>query len=413
MESRADARVTVIGFQWSPVSHDVKDFLARNRVPYDWVDAESSPRAAPLLERLGVSMHDLPVVVFPDGGHVTSPSNEVLAERIGLRTEAASPFYDLVVVGGGPAGLAAAVYGASEGLRTVVVESEAPGGQAGLSAHIENYLGLRGGLSGAEFARLAVGQAHDFGVEVVAARAAVGLRAQDPYRFVRLDDGDELACRAVLIAVGVGWRTLEAPGCRGLVGRGIYYGAASAEAPTCTDEEVYLVGGGNSSGQAAMLLSRYARSVTLVAPEPDFGEKMSRYLLERLEERGNVCFLAGRTVVGARGDEHLEEITLEDVETGEREIHPTTALFVFIGARPRTDWLEDALARDEDGYLLAGSDARTPDWPLERDPYPLETRLPGVFVAGDVRAGSVKRIGAAVGEGSSAIQYIHSYLAEG
>lgn len=409
-------RVQVVGFQWSPSTHEVKDFLARNRVPYEWLNIETAPGARELVARVGARMEDLPLLLFPDGTHLLNPSDTDLAERIGLSTEAELPFYDLVVVGGGPAGLSAAIYGASEGLRTLVVEREAPGGQAGMSSSVENYLGFPEGLTGSDLAQRGLAQARRFGVEVVAARTVNSLQVNDPFRVVHLDDGTELYCHSVLLAMGVSWRTLEAPGCKTLIGRGVYYGAASAEASACHDLDVYLVGGGNSAGQAAMLLSRFARSVTMVAPEHDFAEKMSEYLLERLSSTPNVHFRPRGTVVGAVGNQRLDEITIEDVESGEKETVPTGALFVFIGALPETDWLEGVVARDENGFILAGPalghGGVSPTWPLERSPMPLETSLPGVFVAGDVRADSVKRIGSAVGEGAMAIQYIHDYLRE-
>lgn len=404
----ANHPVKVIGFQWAPAAHDVKDYLARNRVPYDWLDVERTPEGERIRAELGVAPRDLPLVIFPDGTHLLCPTDAELAERIGLQTEADHPFYDLVVVGGGPAGLAAAVYGASEGLRTIVVEREAPGGQAGTSSHIENYLGFPGGISGGEFAERSVQQARHFGVEIVAAREVTGLRAPEPYRAVRLDDDTELFCHTILLALGVQWRLLDAPGCHDLIGRGIYYGAAGAEATACNDEEVFLLGAGNSAGQAAMLLSRYARRVTLVAPEQDFAEKMSDYLIDRLQHTPNIEFRTGCSITNAVGNGRLQSITIEDVETGESEEVATSALFVFIGASPETEWLEGVLERDEQGFLLAGADVRAPEG--NRGRFPLETSLPGVFVAGDVRSGSVKRVGAAVGEGSMAIQYIHSYL---
>lgn len=405
--------IRVYGFPWSPAEHEVKDYLARVRTPYEWIDLETSEEGRHVVEEAGVSRDQLPLVVFPDGTRLLGPSDEELAARIGLRTEAERPFYELIVVGGGPAGLSSAVYAASEGVRTVVVEREAPGGQAGMSARIENYLGFPQGVSGAVLAQHSVDQAHRFGVELVAARAATSLRAEGVYRVVGLDDGTELYCHTVLLALGVSWRILEAPGCRGLIGRGIYYGAPSAEAPTCAGEDVFLIGAGNSAGQAAMLLSRFARSVTLVAPEPDFAERMSEYLLERLDATGNVHFRPGTRVINAAGEGRLQEVTLESVETGERETVPTSALFVYIGALPPTDWLEGAVARDEDGFLLTGPAARAAApgaWSPGHDPSPLESSLPGVFVAGDVRAGSVKRVGAAVGEGATVVQYIHAYL---
>jgi thioredoxin reductase (NADPH) len=407
--------VRVIGFRWQPGTHEVKDYLARNRIPYYWMDVETSPAARRMLEDIGVSTDELPLVVFPDGTHLSNPNDAEVAEKIGLSTEAGRPFYDLVVVGAGPAGMAAAVYAASEGVRTLVVEREAPGGQAGMSAMIETDLGFPGGLSGAELAERAMSQAAGFGVEVVAARGATAVREDAPYRVVELDDGTTVYCHAVLLAVGVSWRVLEAPGCRDLIGRGVYYGAASAEAASCRDQDVYLIGGGNAAGQAAMELARYARTVTLVAPEPDFAERMSEYLLDRLRSSPNVRFRPGAGVSQAAGDGRLESITIEDLGSGDSETVPTAALFVFIGAQPVTSWLEGVVARDGDGYLLSGAAAteHAPDrWAHDRDPFPLETSMAGVFVAGDARSGSVKRIGAAVGEGASAVQFIHQYLRE-
>lgn len=407
--------VRVVGFRWAPATHEVKDYLARNRVPYYWIDLEKNPGGRRLVEEAGAEGNELPLVIFPDGSHLSDPDDAELAGKIGLSTEAESPFYDLVVVGAGPAGMAAAVYAASEGVRTLVVDREAPGGQAGMSARIENYLGFPGGVSGADLAALAVSQAENFGVEIVAARSATGLAEDGPYRVVTLDDDRSIYCHSVLLATGVSWRVLEAPGCRGLIGRGVYYGAASAEASSCREQEVYLIGGGNSAGQAAMELARYASGVTLVAPEPDFAERMSEYLLDRLRESPNVRLRPGSLVTSAAGDGRLETITIKDIESGATETLPTGALFVFIGARPVTEWLEGLVTRDEDGYLVSGpaaAEGAPRPWKEDRPPLPLETSMPGVFVAGDARAGSVKRIGAAVGEGSSAVQYIHEYLRE-
>ncbi|CAN5708572.1 FAD-dependent oxidoreductase [soil metagenome] len=409
--------VRVVGFQWSAKAHEIKDFLARNRVPYLWLDVERDTDARRLVEETGAEWGRLPLLLFPDGTHLLEPTDVEIAEEIGLSTEAEHPFYDLIIVGGGPSGLAAAVYGASEGLRTIIIEQEAPGGQAGMSSRIENYLGFPEGLSGGELAQRAVAQAKRFGVEILAARQVEGLRVDGPYRVVTLDEGDELYCHSVLLATGVAWRTLDAPGCQTLIGAGVYYGAASAEAPALRDEDVYLLGGGNSAGQAAMLLSRYARSVTLLALEESFAERMSQYLLERLESTPNVTLRPCCTIAEAQGEGRLETITIENVQTADKETVPAAGLYVFIGAAPETDWLEGVVARDEKGFILCGS-ALTRDgngqrnWKLEREPHMLETSVPGVFVAGDVRSGSVKRVASAVGEGSMAVQFIHEYLRE-
>jgi thioredoxin reductase (NADPH) len=409
--------VRVIGFQWSPHAHEVKDFLARNRVPYTWDDIDRDAEGRAVIERLGVPFRQLPLVLFPDGSHLLQPTDAAIAERIGLSTEAESPFYDLIIVGAGPAGLAAAVYGASEGLRTLIVDQDAPGGQAGQSARIENYLGFPEGLSGNELAQRAVAQAKKFGVEILAARRVTGLRAEGPIRVVTLDDGEEIACHTVLLALGVAWRTLDAPGCQSLVGAGVYYGAASAEAQAFREQDVYLLGGGNSAGQAALLLSRYARSVTMLALEESLAERMSEYLLHRIEDTPNIQVRPCCTVDQATGERSLETITIRNVQTEECETVPARGLFVFIGAAPQTEWLEGVVERDEQGYVLCGERlARERERPRGsapgRAPFMLETSLPGVFVAGDVRADSVKRVAAAVGEGSVAIQFIHQYLRE-
>ena len=417
-DRRSADLVRVVGHQWSPRSHEVRDFLARSGVPYRWMELDRGPEARALLDEAGVGADRLPALVFPDGRHLAGPSDTELAERVGLRTEAERPFYDLVVVGAGPAGLAAAVYGASEGLRTLLVEQEAPGGQAGQSARIENYLGFPEGLTGAELARRAVAQAERFGVEVLAVRRADALRVGEPYRFVTLDDGEEPRCSAVLLTTGVSWRVLDAPGCPKLVGAGVYYGAAGAEAHAARGQDVYLLGGGNSAGQAAMLLARFARSVTLLVLEDSIEERMSSYLVERIRNTPNIRVRTGHTVEEAHGEGRLEEITIREVESGRSESVLANALFVFIGAEPRTDWLAGVVERDEQGYVLSGSDltcdrsTRLAGWTLERDPFLLETSVPGVFVAGDVRAGSVKRVASAVGEGSMAVQFIHQYLRE-
>jgi len=407
--------VRVVGYQWAPRSHEVRDFLARNGVHYRWMDLEHGERGRRLLEEVGAGTDRLPVLVFRDGTWLAGPADAEIARRIGLRTEAGHPFYDLVIVGGGPAGLAAAVYGASEGLRTILVEKQAPGGQAGQSAGIENYLGFPEGIGGADLARRAVAQAERFGVEILAARRVVRVRAEGAYRYATLDDGEELRCHALLLCTGVSWRVLDVPGCPPLVGAGVYYGAARAEVHAVRGQDVYLLGGGNSSGQAAMLLSRRARSVTMLVPEASIEEHMSRYLVDRIRDTPAIRVRTGHTVAGAQGDGRLERITIRDVESGATESVIAHALFVFIGAVPETDWLEGTVLRDEEGYILCGAqmlrdEERPAGWPLDRDPYLLETSVPGVFVAGDVRAGSVKRVASAVGEGSMAVQFIHQYL---
>jgi thioredoxin reductase (NADPH) len=407
--------IRVLGHRWSPRALEIKSFLAGNHVPYQWMDVETDAEAIQMLE--GSQGRKLPLVVFPDGEKLEAPDAPQMARKIGLRTTADRQFYDLIIIGGGPAGLAAAVYGASEGLKTVMVERQAPGGQAATSSRIENYLGFPSGLSGADLARRAVTQARRFGVETLAAEA-VGLRCQDSYRFVRLADGSELSSHAVLIASGVAWRKLDLPGAGRLAGAGVYYGAAMTEAISCRGEDVFVVGGANSAGQAAMHLSKYARKVTMLVRGPDLSATMSQYLIDQIAATPNVTVRCGANVVEAHGETHLEAITLADAET--RETLPARSLFIFIGAQPHTDWLAGKLERDELGFILSGPDLlrdgrkrlHSWGWTVARDPFLLETSVPGVFVAGDVRRGSIKRVASSVGEGAIAVQFIHQYLSK-
>ncbi len=406
--------IRVVGHRWSPQALDIKSFLAGNHVPYLWLDVESDADAAQWLN--GEVRPRLPLVIFPDGERLAAPDTARIAQKVGLRTSADQQFYDLVIIGGGPAGLAAAVYGASEGLRTVMVERLAPGGQAGTSSRIENYLGFPSGLSGADLARRAVTQARRFGVETLAAEA-VGLRCQDSYRFVQLADGSELSSHVVLISTGVSWRKLDVPGTERLAGAGVYYGAAMTEAIACRDEEVFVVGGANSAGQAAMHLSKYARKVTMLVRGVSLAATMSQYLIDQIAATSNITVRCRVNVVEAHGADHLEAITIADAEAKTNETLPTKSLFIFIGAQPHTEWLAGKLARDEHGFILAGPDLlhdghKPKGWSLERAPFLLETSVPGVFVAGDVRHGSVKRVASSVGEGSIAVQFIHQYLSK-
>ena len=406
--------IRVVGHRWSPQALDIKSFLAGNHVPYLWLDVESDADAAQWLN--GEVKPRLPLVIFPDGERLAAPDTARIAQKVGLRTSADQQFYDLVIIGGGPAGLAAAVYGASEGLRTVMVERLAPGGQAGTSSRIENYLGFPSGLSGADLARRAVTQARRFGVETLAAEA-VGLRCQDSYRFVQLADGSELSSHVVLISTGVSWRKLDVPGTERLAGAGVYYGAAMTEAIACRDEEVFVVGGANSAGQAAMHLSKYARKVTMLVRGVSLAATMSQYLIDQIAATSNITVRCRVNVVEAHGADHLEAITIADAEAKTNETLPTKSLFIFIGAQPHTEWLAGKLARDEHGFILAGPDLlhdghKPKGWSLERSPFLLETSVPGVFVAGDVRHGSVKRVASSVGEGSIAVQFIHQYLSK-
>jgi thioredoxin reductase (NADPH) len=366
---------------------------------------------------LGSDAGRLPAVLFPEGTPLLEPSNSELAERIGLRLRSDTNFFDVVIVGGGPAGLAAAVYAASEGLKTVMVEREAPGGQAGLSSRIENYLGFPSGISGSDLARRAVMQARRFGVEIVCPQQAMGLRVEGPYRYVKVADGSELACHAVLLATGVEWRKLNVPGVERLQGAGVYYGAGSTEAMTCQDEDVYVIGGANSAGQAAMNFSRYARRVVMLVRGESLASTMSRYLIDEIEKTTNISVEFGSSVVEAHGENRLESISIHCGASGEVHQAPASSLFIFIGALPGTEWLDGVVERDEKGFILSGSELKRngklpSGWPLQRDPGLLETSVPGVFAVGDVRRGSVKRVASSVGEGSIAIQFVHSYLAE-
>jgi len=408
----------VLGNRWSPKSYEIREFLARSQIPYQWLDIESpDPEIARLVESLGEEASHLPLVLFPDGSRVSSPTTTELAGRIGLRMKAEMPFYDLVIVGGGPAGLAAGVYGASEGLKTVIIESQAPGGQAGLSSRIENYLGFPSGLSGGDLARRAVTQARRFGVEILAPQQAVGLRIDGPYRLVKLADGSEISCHALLIATGVQWRSLDVPGMERLQGAGVYYGAGPAEAISCKDEDVYIVGGANSAGQAAMYFSKYARRVVMLVRGESLARSMSQYLIDQIKNTPNIQVEPRTQVVEVHGQDRLESISILCSDSGKVEQVPASALFIFIGAVPRTEWLDGIVERDERGFILSGSrlvhDGKRPKgWTLDRDPGLLETNVPGVFVVGDVRLGSVKRVASGVGEGSIAVQFVHQYLAK-
>ena len=410
--------IHVIGHRWSPKSHDVRDFLGRNLVPFKWLDLDVSAEARETLSKLSTegTAPTLPIVLLADGAVLEAPELSVLAGRIGLRLRAEKPFYDLVVVGGGPAGLAAAVYGASEGLRTLLVEREAPGGQAGTSSRIENYLGFPSGLTGADLTRRAVAQARKFGAELLTPQEVCGVRIDGQYRVLTLADGSEISTRALLIASGVAYRALDVPGAASLTGAGVYYGAALTEAISCRDEEVLIVGGGNSAGQAALFFAQYASHVTLIVRGAGLGESMSQYLVDQVEATANVTVLTRTRVAAMHGDERLRSVTLA-CDNEQREMD-ATSLFAFIGAAPRTDWVASAVQRDEHGFILTGPDleqenGRPRGWTLTRDPYLLETNLPGVFCAGDVRHQSVKRVASAVGEGAIAVQFTHRYLAEG
>ncbi len=408
--------VRVIGHRWSPKTHQVKEFLARNHVPYRLFDLEIEQEANDLLEYSKLKNPRLPLVLFPDGSVLEEPSNLQIASKSGMQTQAEKPFYDLIIVGAGPAGLAAGVFGGSEGLKTLIIERHAPGGQAGMSSRIENYPGFPVGLSGYDLARRAVAQVRRFGVEVLSAKEVTGLRINDTYRSVVLEDGSVLSCYALLIATGVTYRRLEIAHINELTGAGVYYGAALTEGNSVKGEDVYIVGGANSAGQAAMYFSEYAKTVTLIVRGGALSSTMSRYLIERIKATNNIRVWLNTRVTKLQGKDHLEAITFTHNDTSKEERVPASALFVFIGATPHVDWLGDAIARDEYGFIISGLNLtgknRPKDWPLERDPFSLETSVPGVFVAGDVRFGSTKRVATAVGEGAMAVMFIHKYLGE-
>ena len=424
--------IKVIGPRWSPKSHEITDFLARNGIPFQFLDIEVNAEAHSLLSSLIGSdsaaptatdpqtlMH-FPYVIFPNGSHLAEPTITEIAEKIGLKTRAHMAFYDLIVVGAGPAGLAAAVYGASEGLHTLVIEKQAPGGQASFSSNIENYLGFPSGLPGISLARRAVAQAIKFGAEILEPQEVAGIRTDGQYRIARLTDGTEIRCNVMLIACGVTYRKLKGvKEIDRLTGAGVYYGASMVDALNYKQNDVYIVGGGNSAGQAAVHFAKYARTVTLVVRDNSLLEKMSQYLVHQIEETENIKILLNSIVSEVRGERKLDSITVTNTKTGEQQFFKADGLFIFIGADPNTSWLGDSIKLDSHGFILTGSDLVqdsskiTEAWPLERLPLLLETIIPGIFAAGDVRHGSVKRIAAGVGEGSTAIQLIHDYLNKG
>jgi thioredoxin reductase (NADPH) len=422
--------IRVIGLRWSPKSHETRNFLARNGIPFQWLDAESDKEATKLVNIAVASSlntvdatgsQHLPLVLFTDGSHLSEPTNSQIAEKIGLKSHAQMPFYDLIIVGAGPAGLAAAVYGASEGLHTLLIEREAPGGQAGMSANIENYLGFPTGLTGANLARRAVAQATRFGTEILTPREAISVRVEDPYRFVKLNDGNEISCHTLLITTGVSYRKLDVPDIDRLTGAGVYYGASMTQALTYQDEDVYLVGGANSAGQAALYFSRYARTVTMLVRGDSLSKTMSQYLVDQISESKNIRVWLHSSVVELKGENRLDAIVVKDIFKGENQTLSTGGLFIFIGAQPRTNWLSDVVATDTNGFILTGpnltmmrkdghTNERPKGWNLDREPFLLETSVPGIFAAGDVRYGSIKRVASGVGEGSIVVQFVHQYL---
>lgn len=409
--------IRIVGHRWSAQTHELKDFLARNQAPYQYFDVELDPMAKALLAQFELDPAQLPVVLLPEGEAMIAPKPGEVAERIGLRRRAAEKFYELAIVGGGPGGLAAAVYGASEGLKTVLIEKQAPGGQAGTSSRIENYLGFPNGISGGDLARRAVDQARRFGVEILAPQEVTSVHLDGPYRVLKLADGGEIACHALVVAVGLDYQKLDVPRADRLTGAGIYYGASLTEVSSCRDQEVFIIGAGNSAGQAAIYLADGAARVTILVRGDSLAAKMSHYLVQRIEEHPKIEVKVRSMVTAVHGEDHLEAITLCDLATNQESRHEAAALFVFIGAVPGTRWLDGVVKMDKHGFVLAGPElmegGKLPkDWPLERPPFLLEGSVPGVFVVGDVRANSIKRVASAVGEGSIAVRFVHEYLSK-
>jgi len=411
--------IQLFGTRWSPKAYELRMFLAQNHLPYQWVDVEQSNTtdSSAALHKSDGTTETLPLMIFPDGTKFCEPTTADIAKKIGLRTHTDVEFYDLAIVGGGPAGLAAAVYGASEGLRTVMIEREAPGGQAGLSSRIENYLGFPAGLSGRDLARRAVVQATRFGVEILSPQEAAGVRIEGPYRIIEMADGSKVSCHALLLAMGVQWRNLGVPGEERLRGAGVYYGGGVTEAISCKGEIVYVVGGANSAGQAAINFAGYAEKVVMIIRRESLAATMSQYLIDQIKKTPNIEVWPEAQVAEVHGDQHLEEISVYCSTSKNTDRVPAKSLFIFIGALPRTDWLGSLVQRDARGFILSGSDLmrdgkRPQGWTIDRDPSLLESSVPGIFVVGDVRHGSVKRVASGVGEGAVAIQFVHQYLAK-
>lgn len=409
--------IRIIGYQWSPRSHHIKDFLSGNLIPYEWLDVQDNAAAQELIKLNNIDHANLPAVFFEDGQFLLNPTLQEVGERTGMRSEAKLNMYDVAIIGAGPSGLAAAVYGGSEGLKTVMIERRAPGGQAGTSSRIENYLGFPNGLSGAELSRRALSQATRFGVEFLSPQEVTDISANGNYKTITLASGGVLNARSVIITTGVDYRSLEAEDVDKFTGAGVYYGASTTEAHACKEQDVYIVGGGNSAGQSAMYLSNHARKVFIVIRKKDLSSTMSQYLIDQISATSNIEVL-GETVVGkVYGNEKLEELCLEDVNTKERRQAKAAALFIFIGARPVTDWIKLNVIKDGKGFIETGRDLLKYDafkksWKLKREPFLLETCTPGIFAAGDVRAGAMNRVASAVGEGAMAIKFVHEYLAE-
>lgn len=407
--------IRIVGTLWSASSHNIKEFLARSQIPYQWLDLERNEEAKELLKTSPSERSKLPTIFFPDGEVLAAPDLHTLANKVGMSTHAQQPFYDLIIIGAGPAGLAAAVYGASEGLRTVVIEKEAAGGQAGTSARIENYLGFPQGISGADLTRRATTQAQRLGAELLTTQEVIGLRVSDPYRYVMLSDGTELSCHALLISTGVKVRELKVPGIETFVGGSVYYGAATTEAVYYKGKRVFVIGGANSAGQGAMFLARFASQVTILVRGDSLQKTMSQYLIDQIEGTDNITVQYHSQIAAVAGSEHLEEIIIKDNSSGENDTQPADAIFIFIGAVPSTDIVRGIVELDEAGFIYTGQDLlrngrRPKNWKLKRDPFLHETSVPGIFAAGDVRHGVVRRVASAVGQGAVAVSLVHKYL---
>lgn len=409
--------IKVVGYQFSQKSHAIKDFLAGNLIPYQWLDVQTNEESKRLLALNNLSMQDLPVIFFEDGGHLVSPTILEIARKVGLNPQVKHDVYDVVIIGAGPAGLAAGVYGASEGLKTLLIERRAPGGQAGTSSRIENYLGFPTGLSGAELTRRAIAQATRLGTEFITPQSVKDIRQKDGYNKIILEDDTEINTRSVIITTGVDYRKLETQGIADFTGAGVYYGAAMTEAAACKDKEVYIVGGGNSAGQAAMYLSKFAKNVYILIRKDDLSSTMSAYLIDQIKGTPNIHIRPRTEITAAHGQEKLERLSIGNIDNKTASEEPADALYVFIGAKPYTDWIALNIIKDEKGFIETGRELRNyasfnKIWKQDRDPYLLETSCPGIFAAGDVRASSMNRVAAAVGEGSMAISFVHKYLAE-
>lgn len=407
--------IRVVGSRWSARSYQSKEFLSLNQVPYQWLDIEQDCPNREMILPLSNNLKKLPVILFPDGSYLVEPTNLQLAEKVGIHTRAQQQFYDLVVIGSGPAGLANAVYGASEGLRTLLIERNAPGGQAATSSRIENYLGFPAGITGADLAQRAVAQAKRFGAEMLTAQEAVSFRREDPYRYVKLADGSEICCYAIVFATGMSVRKLEVPEIERLQGIGVYYGAAMSEAAIYKGKDICIVGGANSAGQGAVFFSRYAKTVTMLIRAEGLRPGMSEYLVDRIEDTSNISIIPEVEVVAVAGNQELEKVTIRNIKTGVEKVLDMAAMFIFIGSQPHSEMAEGFVARDTKGFILTGPDLpktgnKVIGWTLDRDPFLFETNVPGVFAVGDVRSGANRRVAAAVGEGSASIYMVHRYL---